>query len=57
MGRRYLEPGDQIVANFVYLEIGEDGKTLEEPILGDSEFWYEGKDAFKDDNGKFYIEE
>ena len=50
----YLEEGDEIVADFVYFTLGENNK-LEDAVLGDSSFWYEGVPAYKDDDGRFYI--
>jgi hypothetical protein len=56
MAKRFLEDGDEVVADFVHFTIGANGE-LEKPLLGDAEFWHDGESAFKDDDGRFYVED
>jgi len=52
--KRYLEEGDEIVADFVYFTIGENNE-LKKPVLGDCSYWHDGEAAFKDEDGRFYV--
>jgi hypothetical protein len=52
--KRYLEEGDEIVADFVYFTL-TDNNELENPQLGYCSFWHDGEGAFKDEDGRFYV--
>ena len=52
--KRYLEEGDEIVADFVYFTLKGD-RELENPLLGDCTFWHEGVVANRDEDGRFFV--
>jgi len=52
--KRYLEEGDEIIADFVYFELTNNNE-LKNPQLGDCSFWHDGMVANRDENGLFYV--